>query len=181
MPATQLQTDADLAAFSQSVELAIAATYDALLPLLGDAARPIVAEFRLHHTAHAAEFAHAAGEIAGAAATPAAIVPNAALLTALAPRLDAATDEPSALQLVFALENQLAETHAFSMNEVADPATVRAVATILPVEATHAAMTGALLGTSVPDLFLNGSFESALVSDGADPRQGFSPFIYPAS
>jgi hypothetical protein len=80
---------------------------------------------------------------------------------------------------VFAIENQLAETHAFSLTTLDDPTVVRAIATILPVESTHAAIIGELLGLPVADRFVNGSFESTLVSDGADPRMGFSPFVYP--
>ena len=180
MPAAQLPTDSDLAAFSQSVELAIAAAYDALMPRFAERVQPVVAAFRLHHLAHADELARAAGEIGRAAGTTSTAAPNAGILAALAPRIEAAGDEPTALQLVVALENQLTATHAFSLTTLEQPATVRTVATILPVEATHAAVAGGLLGTAVPDLFVNGSFESALVSDGADPRMGFSPFAYPA-
>jgi hypothetical protein len=167
-------TDTDLAAFVQSVERAIAAAYDRLMPLFAEHAQPIVAEFGFHHVAHAESLAHVTG-----ATVP--VAPNAALLTALAPRIDAAVDEPSALRLVFALENQLAATHTFSMTMLDDAQIVRAVATILPIESSHAVITGGLLGVGVADLFPNGSFESLLVSDGANPRTGFSPFSYPVS
>jgi rubrerythrin len=170
----QTLSDEDLAAFAQSVELAAVAAYGLAAPALTPATRPVGELFAKHHQDHADAF--------GAVAMSKAVSkPNAALVTALTPSLQAVTDETSALELAFVLENQAAATYAFGLTAAAGDAAIAVMATILPIESEHAAVLGAALGKPVPDIFVTGAFESASVGDGTDPTKGIDPARFPVS
>jgi hypothetical protein len=61
-----------------------------------------------------------------------------------------------------------------------DPAYAAATATILPIEAQHAAVLGLALGKSVTAVFPTGAFESASLGDGTDPLKGLDPAVFAA-
>ena len=165
-------TDEDLAAFAQSVELAAVAAYEMAAAALSPATKPVGQLFATHHQQHADAF----GAVAGSKAVDA---PNQALVTALTPALQAVKDEKSALELAFGLENQAAATYAFGLTAAAGSDAIAGMATILPIEAEHAAILGVALGRSVPEIFVNGAFESAAVGDGGDIGQGLDPATFP--
>jgi hypothetical protein len=100
-------------------------------------------------------------------------VPNAKLVAA------AVKDEKSALELAFVLENQAAETYAFGLTVAKGGDAIGGMATILPIEAEHAAILGVALGKSPADIFVNGAFESAAVGDGTDVKKGIDPAKFP--
>ena len=167
-------TDEDLAAFAQSIELAAVAAYGMAAAALSSATKPVGQLFATHHQQHADAF----GAVAGSKAVKG---PNQALVTALTPALQAVKDEKGALELAFGLENQAAETYAFGLTAATGSDAVSGMATILPIEAEHAAILGVALGMSVPDIFVNGAFESAAVGDGSSIKKGLDPSVFPVS
>jgi rubrerythrin len=167
-------TDEDLAAFAQSVELAAVAAYEMAAAALSATTKPVGELFAMHHQQHADAFAAVAG-------SKAVDGPNQALVTALTPALEAVTDEKSALELAFGLENQAAATYAFGLTAATGADAVAGMATILPIESEHAAILGVALGLSVPDIFVNGAFEGASVGDGTDITKGIDPAKFPVS
>ena len=168
----QAITDEDLAAFAQSVELAAVAAYGMAAPALSDATKPVATLFAQHHQAHAAAF----GALAGAKAQTA---PNAKLVTALTPALQAVKDETGALTLAFQLENQAAETYAFGLTVATGIPAASGMATILPIEQEHAAVLAIALGKGPADVFINGAFVAAAVGDGTDIKKGIDPTVFP--
>ena len=126
----------------------------------------------MHHQQHADAF----GAVAGSKAVDG---PNQALVTALTPAVQAVKDEKSALELAFTLENQAAETYAFGLTAASGGDAIAGMATILPIEAEHAAVLGLALGKPVPEIFVNGAFESAAVGDGSDIKKGLDPNKFP--
>jgi hypothetical protein len=166
-----------IAAFAESIELAAVDAYARCLPLVVAGSRSdsvaALARFEEHHRAHASEF----GALARGSGSH---QPNAKLAAALEPRLAAVVDDATARQFLLDLENQLATTYAFELSEVDDTDVARALATILPVEAEHAAYVGTTLGRLGPSLFPNGSFERVDVGDAADTRLGFDANLYPS-
>ena len=165
-------TDEDLAAFAQSVELGAVAVYTAAAGALSAATKPVALLFMQHHQQHADAF----GAVAKSKAVK---VPNAKLVAALGPALAAVKDEKSALELAFVLENQAAETYAFGLMVASGKDAIGGMATILPIEAEHAAILGVALGKSPADIFINGAFESAAVGDGTDIKKGIDPTKFP--
>jgi rubrerythrin len=165
-------SDAELAAFAQSVELAAVAAYGMAAGALSANTKPVAELFRMHHQQHADAF----GALAGSKAVKAA---NAKLVTALTPALQAVKDEKSALELAFVLENQAAETYAFGLTVASTKEAYSGMATILPIETEHAAVLGAALGKTLTEIFVNGAFEGAAVGDGTDVKKGIDPSIYP--
>ena len=77
------------------------------------------------------------------------------------------------------LENQAAETYAFGLMVASGKDAIGGMATILPIEAEHAAILGVALGKSPVDIFINGAFESAAVGDGTDIKKGIDPTKFP--
>ena len=171
--AAQGLDDQTIAGYAQSVELAAVAAYSAAAPALTSATLPVAELFLGHHQAHADAFGAVAGD-------KAATGPNAALVAAVTPTLEAITDETGALEFAFVLENQAAYTYAAALTLLQDPAYAAATATILPIEAQHAVVLGLALGKSVDDVFPTGAFESAALGDGTDPLAGLDPAVFPA-
>lgn len=164
MAGAQELTDTDIAAFAQSVELAAVAAYEAGAPLLTDEVLPIAQLFAQHHQEHADVF----GALAGDAAVDG---PNQALLDALAPTLEGLSGQADVLRFTKDVENQAVATYAFALTALDSPEAAAGTATILPVESAHAAALGLALGEAPADLFPNGAFESADISQGIDPAQ----------
>lgn len=166
-----MSADTDIAAYAQSIELALASLYGLVGGLLGDL-RATGELFAVHHNDHAATF----GAIAGESATNRA---NDALLVAVTPRLQALKTRADALELAFVMENQIAATHAFVLKALTAPDAIGSVARILPVESEHASILGLSLGKSGADLFPNGAFDPASVGEAGNPATGLDPARYP--
>ncbi|HET9444119.1 MAG TPA: ferritin-like domain-containing protein [Acidimicrobiales bacterium] len=134
-------TDADLAAFSESVELSAAEAYAAAAAtgLLSGPVAPVAALFGAHHTEHAAAFRAAAGSAATRK-------PNKKLSETLADELKKAKDEKSLLEVAFDVETAAASTYLFALGALESPTALGLVASVLPVESQHAAVLGAALG-----------------------------------
>jgi hypothetical protein len=143
-------------------------------PALSAATRPVAELFASHHQQHADAF----GAVAGSKAVDG---PNQKLVTALTPALQAVKTEQDALMLAFGLENQAAETYAFGLTAASGSDAVAGMATILPIETEHAAILGLALGKPVPEIFVNGAFESTSVGDGTNIQQGIDPTLFPVS
>ncbi|MGH9000526.1 MAG: ferritin-like domain-containing protein [Acidimicrobiia bacterium] len=165
-------TDADIAAFAESVELAAVAAYNMAAGVLSPATKPVAMLFAQHHQEHAGAFAALAGEAATGA-------PNNALVTALTPQLQGIKNEKMALDFAFVLENQAASTYAFGLTALMSPDAVSGAATILPIESMHAGVLGAANGKDLPGIFLTGAFLLAEVGDGTDPKKGLDPAVFP--
>lgn len=170
----QALSDVDIAVYAQSVELAAVEAYKAAAPLLSSGVKPVGELFAKHHSDHAGAF----GALAASKATN---KPNQALLTAVTPLLQAAKTEKDALNLAFTIENQAVATYAFALTVLSIPDAVKGTATILPVEAEHAAILGAALGMNPADIFVNGAFEAASVGAAGDPKTGLDPAKYPVA
>lgn len=166
-------TDTVIAGYAQSIELAAVAAYTAAAPALPDDVRPVGELFASHHQQHADAF----GAVAGADARP---EPNAALVAAVTPTLEAVGRGEVELRdiLLFArdVENQAVYTYAFALTALQDPAFAAATSTILPIEAQHATVLTIAAGDD--DLFPTGAFEVAAVGDGTDPTAGLDPAVF---
>jgi len=159
--------DASLTAFAESVELAVAAAYDAAATQLDD---PVDARtgavYAAHHRSHAEAFARLAGSSGGGTA-------NARLATVLAGQLAALTAPTDVVRFLVGLENRLAATHQYLSGALTNAETAALVATVLPVEAAHAAVLGLLLGGGPRDVVPGGGFQS--------PVLRFDPSQFPVS
>lgn len=141
--------DAGIAAYAESVELAAVAAYG-IAADSGQLSRAVVrvaTMFAEHHQAHAEAFGGAAGSAASGE-------PNAALLAALGPDLEAAVaaGEASILEFAIGVENAAASTYLFALGALESPVALQLTASILPVESQHAVVLGMAIGKDVPDL-----------------------------
>ena len=169
----QGMTDTQIAGFAQGFELVAVAAYEMAAPKLSDATRPVAELFGSHHQQHADAF----GKVAGDDAQPEA---NQKILADVGPLLEKAIadGEAAILQLAQIVENEAAYTYAFGLTLLQDPAFASAAATILPIEAQHAAAIGLALGQSVEEQFPTGAFEVAQVGSAGDPKTGVDPAQY---
>ncbi len=172
VPTQQVTFDAQYAGWAQSIELAMVELYNAALLRLSGDHFTTATLFRDHHQAHADGYV----PLASGAATGKS---NSVLIFTKLPGLQAQPDEPSLLNYLMALENQMAETYAFGLSELNVPDVYQRVIATLPVESGHAAVLGALLKLGVDALFITGGFENASVGDGTDARRGFDMSSFP--
>ena len=133
-------SDADLAAFAESVELAAVAAYEAAAErdLLDRPVLQVATMFAGHHEEHAGAFAGVAGDAASGEA-------NQALLDEFAPMIEDAEDQAALLEIAKNLEEAAASTYFFSLGVLQDTENALAVATILPIESQHAVVLGQAL------------------------------------
>lgn len=173
LAAAQALTDTQIAGFAQGFELVAVAAYEMAAPALSDATRPVAELFGSHHQQHADAF----GAVAGDDAQPEA---NAKILADVGPLLEdaIAKGEADILALAQVVENEAAYTYAFGLTALMDKAFASAAATILPIEAQHAATIGLALGQDVAALFPTGAFEVAVVGSAGDPMTGVDPAQY---
>jgi hypothetical protein len=164
--------DADFAAWAESIELALVTIYNQAMPRLTADNVATASRFRDHHQDHAGAYA----TLAAAKATGKA---NSALIFTTAPAVQALADQPSALNYLIGLENQMAETYAYNLNLLTSTDVYSRVVTTLPIESQHAAVLGSVLGLPVDSMFITGPFENATVGDGTDPRRGFDVAVFP--
>lgn len=162
----QQRSGAELAAFGESVELAIIAAYEAGADLFDPAVLPVAQRFAQHHQDHADVFAELAGDAAAGGR-------NQPLMDALAPIIERLSGQADMVRFVRDLENQLVATYGHLLTTVDDRVTATGIAMILPIESAHAVTLGLVLGESTDDLFPSGAFEST------DIAQGFDPAVFP--
>jgi hypothetical protein len=140
--AAQALDDTAIAKFAESIELAAVAAYGAAAQS-GKVKTPAVlaamSTFAGHHDAHAKAFGAFAGDTATAK-------PNPTLLRTVGDQIKSATDETAVLQIAFQVENGAASTYLFAISAFTGQETLSATASILPVEAQHAAVIGHVLG-----------------------------------
>lgn len=164
LPAASAQqgSSAALAAFAESVELVAVTAYEAGVELLSESLAPVLLTLIGHHQEHASVWA----ELAGDAATGEA---NVALLDLLQPAIEGFGSQNEVLRFARDLENQLSVTCGHLLRTVEDAAAIEAAATILPVEASHAATLSYELEEGIELWFPFGSLESADLAFGLDP------------
>src|SRR5262249_56060719 len=108
--------------------------------------------FRDHHQADAEAYAAlSAGTATGKA--------NSVLIFTKLPGLQAQPDEPTQLNYLLSLENQMAETYAYGLSGLNEPDVYDRVIATLPVESGHAAVLGAVLQLGIDALCCTGAFE----------------------
>jgi hypothetical protein len=168
-------TDVDIAVFAESVELAAVAIYTdkAVGSLLSPDVLAVATLFASHHTDHAAAFASLS---AGKATGKANVAIVKIFVDTLKPTVKNQTD---VLKLASVVEHQAASTYAFALTALQSPDAAAGTATILPIEAEHAIMLGAVLGQAPAELFPTGAFVSASVGALGDPKVGIDPSKYP--
>ena len=138
----QALTDADIAAFAASIEYSAVAAY-AAAATTGKVTTKAVADaatlFAGQHKAHGDAFVGAAaGKIAKDS-------PNKTLMNALSTQLSQAANETDIVKLAFMVENAAAATYQFAMGALKDVNAQKLAASILAIEAGHAAVLGQVL------------------------------------
>jgi hypothetical protein len=172
-------SDAAIAGYAQSVELAAVAAYTAAAPALKGDVLAVAQLFASHHEDHAAAF----GSVAGKDARPTA---NPKVVAAVRPTLDTVNAGVKAgrdmttpvLEFARMLENQAAYTYAAALTALQEASYAKATSTILPIEAQHATVLAVALGKGSADLFPTGPFESASFGDGTNPKAGLDPAVF---
>lgn len=160
--AAQAAGDAALAAFAESIELVAVAAYEAGVELLSESLAPVLQTFAGHHEEHAEAWAAVAGDAATGQ-------PNAALLEALTPAIEAFGSQNEVLRFARDLENQLSVTFGHLVTVLEEADVVAAAVTILPVESSHAATLSYELDEGPEAWFPFGPLESSDLALGLDP------------
>jgi hypothetical protein len=163
----QRSGDAGIAAFAQSIELALVQAYAAIAAtgrVTTTAAVEATASFATHHGEHAT----ALGVAAGGSATD---VPNRRLVNGLRRQIERAPDERALLDIALTLENQAASTYPFVLSALEATQTLQLPASILPVESRHAVVLATLLERDSKE-----TFPTFLTQD-----QAFKPGEFPVS
>lgn len=134
------QADLQLVIFAQGLELAAAAAYGVAIDTktLSSPAAETCRLFARHHREHAAALA---------GLTPkdqVVTTPNAAVVNAIAPQLQAARDQDAVLSIMYGVEEGAAATYLRAVGTVDSFLVAGPAATILPVESQHAVVLGQL-------------------------------------
>jgi len=138
----QALTDPDIAAFAASLEYTAVATYRAASAsglVTTKALADAIATFTTEHKAHGDALAAMAGNKIAKDTT------NKTLSAALDTELVQATTETDIVELAFMVENAAAATHLSSLASLKEVAGQKLTASILPIEAGHAAVLGQVL------------------------------------
>jgi rubrerythrin len=138
----QALTDADIAAFAASLEYTAVAAYQAAATtgrVTTKAVADAVSTFAAQHKAHGDAFAGAAAGKITKDTT------NKTLMGALSTQLSQATTEMDIVELAYTVENAAAATYQFALGALKDLSAQKLAASILPIEAGHAAMLGQIL------------------------------------
>jgi Ferritin-like domain len=136
----QRSGDAGIAAFAQSIELALVQAYAAIAAtgkVTTSAAIEATASFAAQHGEHAT----ALGVAAGGSATD---VPNRRLVNGFRRQIESAGDESALLEIALSLENEVASTYLFVLSALEATQTLQLPASILPVESRHAVVLATL-------------------------------------
>lgn len=160
------ETDLTLVKFAQGLELAAAAAYGVAVDtkLLDSSAGETARLFGRHHTDHAAA-------LAGLIPKDQQITsPNAAVVAAIVPQLDAASDQNAVLSVMYDVEEGAAATYLRALGVVDSWLVAGPAATILPIESQHAVVLGQLTGKP----------ESEWMPAFGTTDAAFDPAAYPA-
>lgn len=136
------EADLTLVKFAQGLELAAAAAYGVAVDtkLLDSSAAETARMFGRHHTDHA-------GALGGLIPKDQQVTsPNAAVVAAVVPQLDAATDQNGVLSVMYGVEEGAAATYLRALGVVDSWLVAGPAATILPIESQHAVVLGQLTG-----------------------------------
>lgn len=134
---TGTETDTELLARLQAVELAAAALHDAVAasPLLDATTASIVSSLAAHHRAHAAGWGEGIDRADGSAAAA-----DPDVLQALFPAIAAAADGPSMLRAALAVEQAMAATAVDACARFGSRSLASLAGRIAAVEARHNAV-----------------------------------------
>ena len=148
--AADAPSDADLAKFAASLELAAVAAYGVAVKTgkLSDAAKNVGTLFASHHQDHA----DALNSILGSAAVT---KPNTTVVNAFGPKIQAAADEAAILEIARTVEEGAASTYLFALGYLQDKKNAGALATILPVESQHATVLATVLKKPASDYLID--------------------------
>jgi hypothetical protein len=159
----QLSDDAEIAAFAESIELALVDSYELAKTKLTTAEVVAAAdEFRDHHSQHAVAFAATAGRRATGRANP-------KLAEDLGAAVLAAADEDETMAVLFDAENALSSTYLAAVGAFGAKEARELAASVLAVEGGHAAVFGLVIDRSTETVFP--IFET--------PDRAFDPDEYP--
>jgi len=138
----QVLTDADIAAFAASLEFTVVNAYSAIAASGKVPDQPVadaMASFSTQHQAHGDAFTSlSTGKI-----TPNTVNPT--LQTALATQLGQAVDEMGVVRLALGMENAAAATYQFALGALETLQYRQLTASIMPIEAGHAAVLGQIV------------------------------------
>lgn len=137
--------DAEVAAFAESVELAIVEAYRQAVSggkVRAAAATEALTTFAGHHQQHANALSTAAGSKATRR-------PNPSILTKVSDQLRAASNEKDVLMLAYELENAAASTYLASLGSLESSSALQLAASILPIESQHAVVLGQAAGVAM--------------------------------
>jgi rubrerythrin len=138
----QTLTDPDIAAFAASLEYTAVATYTAVAGtglVTTKAVADAIATFATEHKAHGDAFAAMAGD------KIAKDTRNMTLFASLENQLRQATSETDVVELALMVENAAAATYLSAIGSLKEVAGQKLAASILPIEAGHAAILGQVL------------------------------------
>ena len=173
-PVEMTAEDLQVVRFAESVERAAVAAYQLAIDgrqLIDPAVAESALIFQRHHGDHAeALYCLAGNEPAADGAEAVAdqrMAPNSALVQALAPQIQAASDQAAVLELLYGLEEGAAATYLFALGVLETIDVAGAAGLILPVEGQHAVVWGQALGKPIQEWMP--AFQTA---DGAlDPAE----------
>lgn len=173
-PVAMTAEDLQVVQFAESVERAAVAAYQLALDG-GRLTDPAVIEsartFQRHHTDHAEALYCIAGNAPATDGEEAdadqRMAPNATLVDAVAPQVQAAATQDAVLEVLYGLEEGAAATYQFALGVLETRDVAAAAALIQPVEGQHAVVWGEALGKPIEEWMP--SFQTA---DGAlDPAE----------
>ena len=149
--ADETPTDADLVAFGESLELALAAAYAqaATAAAAGTGAvKSALITFAGHHQQHASAFATVGTKLSAKSTHK----PNPKLLDVAHGQFAAARDADQVLDVGFLLETAAASTYMVALETLKNTDAMKLAASVLPVESQHAVAFGAARGKAITDL-----------------------------
>jgi Ferritin-like domain len=168
----QTVSDADrtLAAFAESVELAVVTAYQAAAAsgkLKTTSVTTVATTFASHHHDHATAFGSAASSKATHKSNP-------KLTDTVNGQIQSSATEKAVLQVLYTVESAAASTYLYALGALQDNATLSLAASILPVESQHAVILGILLNK---DARTNADFLPSFITQ--DPA--LTPDKYPVT
>jgi IS5 family transposase len=163
----QRSGDAGIAAFAQSIELALVQAYTSITAT-GRVTTPAGVDATSTFASHHEEHARALGTLAGDRATNA---PNRQLVDRFRPRIERAADERALLEVARSLEDEIASTYLVALGSLEATEALRVSASILPVESQHAVVLATILNRGPEETFP--TFET--------PDQALQPDEFPVS
>jgi hypothetical protein len=161
------RADLDIVEFAESLELSAQAAYEVAggSPLLSPAEVELCATFGRHHGEHAAALGTLLAD-AGVRDAAESGVPIGPLVFSLSPQIQGAADASEVLTVMLSIEEGAAATYLSAIGTLESESVAAPAASIMPIEAQHAAVLGELLELA-PDEWLptlqstDGAFDPA--------------------